>query len=478
MLTRVLLALPPPTLERVQALFAERGVLTSVLSHEESLVDRMTRWSCDLLVVSTGVLGAEAAARVARMRSLPEAPDVVVMAAAEEPGLRAALLAAGAMAVIFEGLPDTALYDMLQTLLRRRRAEDLRKLRSEQPEERATLAGAVAVSASMSAFLERVRRVVESESPLLLRGELGVRKERLACAIHNDGLRGAEAFVVVDCSLRPLEALAAQLFGSNQGSFGEPAAGRRGKLELAHGGTIYLDEITELPLELQSELAAVLQRGTLPDPGGEGQVPLAVRWIGATRADLAAAVEAGQVDPGFQAAIAGTLLEIPPLRARREDIPELAKRSLERYGRAFKRPVQGLTSRALRVLCDHTWPGNVRELDNLIERAVLVCGGRMVDIADLPQEVLYSAGRLQPSASLPIPAAQLPLRVRTDRSWSRARAELLESFEREYLTALLTECGGRVGEAARRAQIDPRSLYDKMKRLGLRKEDFRGLGKP
>lgn len=474
MLTRVLLALPGSALERVRAPLEDGGVLLSVLGPEESLVDRMTRFRCDLLVVSTGVLGAEAAARVGRIRALPDPPDVVVVASVEDAARRAALLAAGAMAVVFEGLPDVALHDMLQTLLRRRRAEDLRRLRAERPEDRATLAGGVARSPAMAAFQERARRLVESDGHLLLVGETGVGKRTLARAIHNDGPRGAEAFVAVDCATRPEEVLRDQLFGAGEPDFGEPAAAGRGRLELAHGGTIFLDELVEIPAELQRALAEALERGTLRGTGGDGDVPLAVRVIAATREDPSTAIATGELRADLYRLLAGSLLEVPPLRVRREDIPELAHRAVERYARRFRCAVHGLTSRALAALAEHTWPGNLRELENLLERAVLLCGGRMIDLADLPADV--GGGWPRPALPRATNGSNGSLSVRTDRSWTRARSEAVGAFEREYLSALLAECGGRVGEAARRAQIDPRSLYDKMKRLGLRKEDFRGQG--
>ena len=473
MLTRILLALSPPRLlERVREQLREPGLVTSALVRGESLTDRLTRRSCDLVVLRRADLGREPAMRVQRIRTLPEPPDVIVVATEENPSERAALLAAGCLAVVYEGLDDAALGEMLRTLVRRRRDEDVRRLRAQRPGDASSLEDFVSASPAMVAFLDVVRRVVESDSSLLLLGETGVGKERLAQAIHNEGPRAAGPFLALNCAALPETLLESELFGHEEGAFTGATRPRRGHFELAHGGTIFLDEVGEMPLHLQVKLLRVLQDRRIHPVGAEEPVAVDVRVMAATNRDLAAEMAAGRFRPDLYYRLGVVTLTLPPLRERREDVPQLAESYIAHFRGRLKRPVEGIAPRALEALCAHSWPGNVRELINVLERAVLLASGPRIDLRDLPPAI---SGELAPLARARAGGVELPP-VRTDRSWHRARAEVLEAFERRYLSALLEECNGRVGEAARRARIDPRSLYDKMKRLGLRKEAFRPEG--
>jgi DNA-binding NtrC family response regulator len=334
----------------------------------------------------------------------------------------------------------------------------------------------VSQSPAMHTFMETVYRVVSADNSLLILGETGVGKEHLARAIHSESPRASGSFIAVNCGALPETLLESELFGHEKGAFTGADRAVRGQFEMAHRGTIFLDEIGEMPLHLQVKLLHVLERRQIRRVGGEQSIAVDVRVIAATNRNLTAEVEAGRFRRDLFYRLGAVVLTIPPLRDRREDIPELAENYLQYFRVNTGQPIKGLDADAMAALVKHSWPGNVRELINVMERAVLLCRGdtiRPVDlpspIAEAPVAAVVVAGVAGSVASVPpLPPVWLdkPLRV--------ARRMAMDNLERLYLTQLLTQTRGRIGETARRAGMTTRSLYDRMRRLGLRKEDFRG----
>ncbi len=477
MLVRVLLGLPKASWRRrVQGLLAERSVITSCVAPGEALLDRLERSSSDLVILARSELPEDPSAMagtVAQIRQLPDRPELIVLVDRDNPAMRAALLSAGVLAVVDQGLPEDVLGDTLRTLIRRRREDAQRSLRAERAEDQCRLSDFVSKSPTMELFLEVVSRVVPSSSSLLVLGETGVGKERLARAIHAEGPRAKAPFLAVNCAALPEGLLETELFGHEEGAFTGATRARRGYFELAHRGTIFLDEIGELPPHLQVKLLRVLQERRIQPIGGETSVGVDVRVMAASNRDVVADMRAGKFRADLYYRLGVVTLTVPPLRERREDIPTLVESYLEHFRVRLARPVVGIEPAALEALTSYPWPGNVRELINVLERAVLLSSGPRITLGDLPPET--RAGFLTPpsaegaSAHDPSPRGSALLAM----PWQEARLRALESFERTYLEALLQACGGRIGEAARRAQINPRFLYDKMRQLGLRKEGFR-----
>lgn len=326
--------------------------------------------------------------------------------------------------------------------------------------------------------MRTVRRVVEGQSSLLITGETGVGKERLARAIHADSKRSSGPFIAVNCGALPETLLESELFGHEEGAFTGASRARRGWFELANEGTIFLDEIGEMPLHLQVKLLHVLQSRQVQRLGSEKVITVDVRVIAATNRDLEMEVAEKRFRQDLYYRLSVINLSIPPLRDRKEDIPTLIDDYITRFRASIGRDISGVTSAALTSLTNYHWPGNVRELINMIERAVLLCDAREVDLIDLPQNIAQqSAGSseqlpgkldddlLQGLTSVLEQLDHLPLRA--------ARQKLTADFELLYLKSLLKQNNGRIGETAKQAGIDPRSLFDKLQRHGLRKEDFR-----
>jgi two-component system response regulator AtoC len=321
----------------------------------------------------------------------------------------------------------------------------------------------------MQHFLRVARRVVRSDSPLLILGETGVGKERLARSIHSESRRSAGPFITVNCGALPETLLESELFGHEEGAFTGATRARRGYFELAHHGTIFLDEIGEMPLHLQVKLLRVLEDRNIRRVGSERPVEIDVRIMAATNRDVKLAMEQDRFRADLYYRLAVVALTVPPLRDRREDIPALARMFLARSGKQFGRSVSRFDPDALRALVEHDWPGNVRELINVIERAVLLAREDVIHLEDLRGTERY----FHPITSAAPTPERPPSAVDVDQPLARARREIVEDFELRYLRSLLTKTGGRIGETAKRAGVNERTLYGMMRRYDLRKEDFK-----
>ena len=465
MLLRTLACLPAPLVRRVERLLA--GAPIRLLPPQSSAVAAIDRDTADLLLLQGSRFGASTERALARRRAAGQAPDVIMFVAEEEPVLRARLLGSGVFAVLNSTLDDQALAEALQALVQRCRDGALHRLRAMRGEPPASLADFVSRSDEMERLLIVARRMVDSDANLLVMGETGVGKERLARAIHDEGPRRAGPFVAINCGAMPEALLESELFGHEEGAFTGAVRAHRGLFELAHGGTLFLDEVGEMPLPLQVKLLRALQDRRIRPVGGERDVVVDVRVIAATNRDLHAEMLAGRYRPDVYYRLAVVALTIPPLRERRADIPVLVQNHLESLCvRLNRRPI-AVSDEAMLLLCAHDWPGNVRELSNVLERAVLLGDGQAIGVRDL-SGIVAAARPERGDVAAASDLLQLP--------FGAAEARLREEFERTYFTALLRECRGRLGVAARRAGLSPRTLYGKLQRLGMRKEEFKEVG--
>jgi len=320
-----------------------------------------------------------------------------------------------------------------------------------------------------------VNRVVKTDVPLLILGETGVGKERLARAIHAEGPRSAGPFITVNCGALPETLLESELFGHEEGAFTGAVRSRRGWFELAHRGTIFLDEIGELANHLQVKLLRVLQEHEIQRIGSEKSFKVDVRVMAATNRDLEEEIESGYFRKDLYYRLSVMTLTIPPLKDRIEDIPVLVESYIKYLRPRIGCEVFGISDEAQEALEQYLWPGNVRELINVIERAMLLCNDTEITLLDLPTNISgKSEGTTMNSASLLHPPDLGNLQEEwLQKPLQEVRKEVLEKFEHSYLSGLLRLTNGRVGETAKRAGIQSRSLFDKMQRLGLRKEDFK-----
>jgi two-component system response regulator AtoC len=309
----------------------------------------------------------------------------------------------------------------------------------------------VAASPGMIEVLETIERVAEFKATVLLTGESGTGKEVLARALHAQSPRREEAFVAVNCGAIPENLLESELFGHARGAFTGADRARRGLFLEADGGSLFLDEVGELPLALQVKLLRVLQEEEVRPLGESKSRRVDVRVIAATARDLEAEVSAGRFREDLFYRLNVMRVHVPALRERRQDVPLLVDHFLEHFRRALGRPVRAVADDALARLVAHPWPGNVRELENVIERAVILARGDRVTLQELPTNVVHP----DPGAEA-APAGDLSLR--------RAR----RAAEIEAIRAALRATGGNRTHAARVLEISHRALLYKLKEYGIR----------
>lgn len=251
--------------------------------------------------------------------------------------------------------------------------------------------GMIGVSAPMQRLFAEIDKVAVSDVPVFIAGETGVGKELAARAIHDLSPRREGPFIAINCGAIPQHLLQSELFGFERGAFTGAAQRKIGRLEMAQGGTVLLDEIGDLPLDSQVSLLRFLQEGRIERLGGTASIPVDVRIVSATHLDLDAAQRAGRFRSDLFHRLCVIQLDIPPLRERPEDIGLLAQHVVDTYRRDAPRPVRGLTADAMHALLAHHWPGNVRELVNRVRRALVMCEGGRIGAADLGLAELVQA---------------------------------------------------------------------------------------
>ncbi|MBL8740154.1 MAG: sigma 54-interacting transcriptional regulator, partial [Myxococcales bacterium] len=308
----------------------------------------------------------------------------------------------------------------------------------------------VGQSPALLRVLAAVERVTRTDSTVLVTGETGTGKELVARAIHSASRRSDKPLIKLNCAALPTGLVESELFGHERGAFSGALQRRLGRFELAHGGTIFLDEVGEMPLDAQVKLLRVLQEGELERVGGAQTIKVDVRVVAATNRDLRRAVSAGQFREDLFYRLNVFPVELPPLRERREDIPLLVRFFLGKHASRVDRVMTGIDPETMQRLVAYRWPGNVRELENLVERAMILARGNELVIEP---EIFRTA---EAAAS---PAAASGVRD-------------LDSVQREHIEQALRESGGVLeGDrgAAKRLGLHPNTLRGRMKKLGIKR---------
>jgi transcriptional regulator with GAF, ATPase, and Fis domain len=310
----------------------------------------------------------------------------------------------------------------------------------------------VGESAAIQTVYRFIDRVAPADSTVLIYGESGTGKELVARAIHHNSRRASSPLVAINCATLAETLLESELFGYERGAFTGAFAQKRGKLEIANGGTVFLDEVGETPLAVQAKLLRAIQEGEFERVGGNRPVKVNVRWIAATNRDLREAVQNGTFRADLYFRLNVVSIRMPPLRERQDDIPLLATHFISKYSGQTSRALAGLASKTRMCLMNYDWPGNVRELANAMERAVVLGASELIYPEDLPDSVVEAA------ATEELPEGSFYHAVR--------------GFKGKLIRKAMQDAGGSYVKAAGALDLHPNSLHRLVRNLKLNRENL------
>ena len=328
---------------------------------------------------------------------------------------------------------------------------------SEAVEKKFHFDNIIGVSGQMEEVFRLIRNVAVSNASILIQGESGTGKELVAGAIHNHSRRKEHPFIAVNCAAIPKELMESELFGHVKGSFTGAITDKKGRFELADGGTIFLDEIGDLDISLQAKILRALQEREFERVGGTQPIKVDIRLIAATNKDLSKAMKEGAFREDLFYRLSAILIPLPPLREREQDIPYLAEHFLTQYSHENQKEITGIDPIAMKALKEYEWPGNVRELENSMERAVVMAAGDWIRLSDLP--LALQSGKLD---------QEMPADGESRRGIFLKLGQPMREVEREYILRTLREVGGVKKRAAEVLGISIRGLRDKLKEYGYR----------
>jgi DNA-binding NtrC family response regulator len=402
----------------------------------------------DLILTDLRLPGMDGLELIRAIRRQNAATPIVVITAFGTVESAVEAMKAGA----FDFLPKPFSMDHLMAVVHK--ALEVRSLRDENRKLREELVrrysfeNIVGRSPAMQEIFATIERVAPTRATVLIAGESGTGKDLIARAIHYQSPRRDRPFVKINCTAIPENLMESELFGYEKGAFTGAVTSKPGRFELADTGTVFLDEIGDVPPNIQVKLLRVLQEREFERLGSNRTRQIDVRVIAATNADLRAALEQGAFREDLYYRLNVVPINVPPLRERKEDIPALAEHFLRKYAAEFSSPVKAISDEALQVLLGHHWPGNVRELENVIERSLVLCSGEILEAADIR---LDTAPRNSRAAGEPL----LP------------EGMTLEEHERELIRKALERAQGNKSQAARLLGLSRNALRYRLSQMGL-----------
>lgn len=413
---------------------------------------KLNRENFDLVLLDVTMPGMDGIETLKKIKTQDKSMDVIMVSATDRAREATASIKTGAYDYITKPVDPDAILNVIERAMQKRTLEqEVQFLRSEvaQKSEGRKIIGQ---SRCMQSVFALVDRVAGTTSNVLITGESGTGKELIAQAIHNQGQRAHKPFVAINCAAIPSELVESELYGHEKGAFTGAQNRSIGRFEYANNGTIFLDEIATLKMELQAKLLRFLQDSEFTRVGGNRTIKVDVRMIAATIVVLKQQVQADKFREDLYFRLNVIPIELPPLRQRRSDIPLLAKYFLNKFNRKLNQRIKGITPDAMAVLESYHWPGNIRELENLIERVVVLrANERWIDIKDLPFDLLFNDEGSAEDGKL-------------DQGLLQAR----QIFERRYILRALRICKWNQAKTARMLKIHRNTLLQKIKSLDIK----------
>ncbi len=423
----------------------KRGFDVECVNSAQQCLDRLRTEAVDVVVTDVQMTGMSGIELCVELRQ--RYPDLLPIVLTGQGGLETAIAAIRAGAYDFITKPvkvDALAISVGRALEHLSLKREVKRLRTAADRD-LPIDGIAGSSPAIRETIEMIRRVSDSDATVLITGESGTGKELVAKALHTLSPRRDHPFVAVNCAAMPAPLLESELFGHVRGAFTDAKRSRAGLFVQAGAGTIFLDEIGEMPIEMQVKLLRVLQERRVRPVGGDEEVPFEARVVTATNRDLETEVEEKRFREDLFYRINVVAIPVPPLRSRAGDILLLAQFFLKRIAARTTKPVQGISGPAARLLMDYDWPGNVRELENCMERAVALCRLDEITVDDLPAKVQ------EHQSSKIVITTESPGELIT-----------LDEMERRYVRQVLGAVGGNKTHAARILGIDRRSLYRRL----------------
>jgi two-component system response regulator PilR (NtrC family) len=440
------------------ALLSKEGFTTFSARTGEEALDLLAREEIDLVLLDLMLPDVQGQDLLEKIRQAD--PDQVIVVITAFSSIEGAIDAMRNGA--FHYIPKP--FKNEEVLLTIRKGLDQRQLANENRALRAQLRqrfgfdNIIGKSKPMEQVFELIRLAAPAKSNILVLGESGTGKELVAKAIHHNSRRAKGPFITVNSGSMPPDLLESNLFGHVRGSFTGATANKKGLFEVSHKGSIFFDEIGNIPLDTQAKLLRVIQEKEFMRLGGVETLKADVRIIAATNADIETTVKEGRFREDLYYRLNVITIHLPPLRERPEDIPLLVRHFLTIYATENEKPVEEVSPQAMELLLDYDWPGNVRELENVIERAVVLSRGGSIDVDLLPPGVRQPAPSSPPTPNLPEGGVSFK--------------EAISTYERQLIVEALQASGGVQKRAAELLSVKPTTLHEMMKRLKVTNEGF------
>ncbi|GAA3764874.1 sigma-54-dependent transcriptional regulator [Terriglobus aquaticus] len=441
----------PGIRDSLETLLTLEGFSVEMASEGRSGLDLLASRQFDLLLLDLalpGDSGIDLLPRIKRLR--PELPVIMITAYGTVGNVVDALRAGAENFVQKPWDNEKLLADIRSAIARHRSEEEVVQLKRTL-KQRYSFENIIGKSDAMTRLLDIVAQVAPSRSTVLIQGESGTGKELIAKAIHLNSPRRDKQFVAINTGAVPVDLLESTLFGHVKGAFTSAIAAKKGLFEVANGGTLFLDEIGTMPMETQAKILRALQERRFMQVGGTQEIAVDVRIVAATNVDLQQAVKDGRFREDLYYRLSVINLDLPPLRARKEDIPLLAAHFLKRFAEENEMPVRTLSNDAMRAMMDYEWPGNVRELENAMERGMVLSTTPVIGLDVLPQQL----------SGNPYSAALLEQRSDT------SLFDIMEEIERRIVADRLERCNWNQTETAEFFKIPLSTLNQKIKRLNV-----------
>lgn len=411
-------------------------------------LDLLSDRAVDLVLIDLRMPGMDGLTLMQRILARSPQPVCILLTAYGSIEMAVEAMKRGAYDFLTKPVNLDQLDILIRRALRAREMETENRLLREQLDSKYGLENMIGQSLAIREVFDTIRQVAPSRATVLIQGESGTGKELVAHAIHRLSPRASGPFVAVHCAALTPTLLESELFGHEKGAFTGATERRPGRFELADGGSLFLDEISEIDSSVQVKILRVLEERTFERVGGRDSLEVDVRLIAATNRDLRKLVDEKKFREDLYFRLNVVIIDLPPLRDRRDDIPLLAQRFLEEFNRENQKQVEGLTPDCLDALTAYAWPGNIRELRNVIERMIVLARQNKLTLRDLPPSVRESVQGRSPAAS---PASGLSL----------------EEAERNLIIKALESCRGNRTKAARQLGISRRTLHRKINEYGL-----------